>query len=242
MRVMDDIRVNPTPPHSHIVRERQLRYKQLRLDVFLIEFIMLSFFKRAFFSIGRFFRFFFNFITKPGTTGAIAPSSEKLAERMTEWIEWENVKTVVEYGPGTGAFTGAILANMKPGTCYFAIEVNEEMIKTLAKRYPHVKVYRESVENVQQLCEQEGVSQIDAVISGLPWAIFSSELQQKFMDATLSVLRPGGQFVTFAYLHGLPMSAGKKFKERLDTNFSECKRSKVVWMNVPPALVYRCRR
>jgi phospholipid N-methyltransferase len=58
----------------------------------------------------------------------------------------------------------------------------------------------------------------------------------------MTVLRPGGQFVTFAYLHGLPLPAGRRFANRLPEYFSEISRSRTVWMNLPPALVYRCRR
>jgi phospholipid N-methyltransferase len=76
----------------------------------------------------------------------------------------------------------------------------------------------------------------------LPWAEFSDDLQKRLLDSMMTVLKKDGQFVTFAYLHGLPLPAGRRFANRLPEYFSEVRRSRAVWKNVPPALVYRCRR
>ncbi len=56
----------------------------------------------------------------------------------------------------------------------------------------------------------------------------------------IKVMPEGGVFVTFAYLQGLVLPSGKKFKHNLKKYFSHVERSEVVWGNVPPAIVYRC--
>ena len=43
---------------------------------------------------------------------------------------------------------------------------------------------------------------VDCVLSGLPWAIFSKDLQRRILEQVASVLKPGGKFATFAYLQG----------------------------------------
>lgn len=182
------------------------------------------------------------FLRRPGTVGAVAPSSSGLADRMVEWIDWPTVQTVVEYGPGTGAFTGAILKSLRPGARLFALEINPRFVAVLAERYPGVRVYQESVANVQAVCRREGVETVDAIVCGLPWAAFSAENQTAYLDAMMRVLRPGGQFVTFAYLQGLLLPAGRRFRRRLREYFSEVGTSRITWWNVPPAFVYRCRR
>ncbi len=182
------------------------------------------------------------FLKQPATIGAIAPSSTSLARKMTEWIDWPNVEAVVEYGPGTGVFTESIVACMQPGTKFFAVELNERFIDGMTARYPDVRVFHDSVENIQTLCRQEGVAQVDAIVSGLPWASFSSDLQRRLLDATTGVLRPGGQFATFAYLQGLLLPAGQRFRKNLRDHFSQVQLSKTAWLNLPPAFVYRCRR
>ena len=187
-------------------------------------------------------RFLWEFFSKPTVVGAIAPSSRGLTRRMVEWIDWANVRNVVEYGPGTGVFTGQILAEMQPGTKFFAIELSPSFVALLAQSYPQVRVYQDTVGNVKALCEREGIDQVDAILCGLPWAAFSSADQAAYLDAMMTVLRPGGQFVTFAYLQGLLLPAGRRFKRQLSRYFSSVERSPTAWLNLPPAFVYRCRR
>ena len=55
------------------------------------------------------------FIARPATTGAIAPSSRFLAQAMVEEIELHTAEAVLEYGPGTGVFTEFILRELRPG-------------------------------------------------------------------------------------------------------------------------------
>lgn len=186
--------------------------------------------------------FLAEFVRRPGAVGAVAPSSPVLAQRMVEWIDWPSVQTVVEYGPGTGPFTGRILAEMHPRARFFALEINPRFVAALAENYPKVCVYQESVGNIQAVCRREGVDCIDAVVCGLPWAAFSDDDQTAYLDALTTVLRPGGQFVTFAYLQGLLLPAGQRFRRKLRRYFSTVERSRTAWRNVPPAFVYRCRR
>jgi phosphatidylethanolamine/phosphatidyl-N-methylethanolamine N-methyltransferase len=92
------------------------------------------------------------------------------------------------------------------------------------------------------LCDRQGIAQVDCIVSGLPWASFPDDMQTQYLDAMMTVLKPGGQFVTFAYLQGLLLPAGRRFRRKLDHYFSRVDRSRTVWLNLPPAFVYRCRR
>ena len=187
-------------------------------------------------------RFVCEYLFHPVRVGAIAPSSRGLAFRMVEWIDWESVDTVVEYGPGTGAFTAQILQFKRPGTEFFAVELNACFAATLATRFPDVTILQDSVANIEELCRQEGVSGVDAIVCGLPWAAFSDRDQTAYLDAMMRVLKPGGHFATFAYLQGMVLPAAGRFRRKLLSYFGEVRVSPTVWWNVPPAFVYRCRR
>ena len=187
-------------------------------------------------------RFLPQFLAHPGVVGAVSPSSQRLARQMVEWIDWGEVAAVVEYGPGTGVFTERILSEIKPGTHFFGIEINPIFFATVQQRFTGVRFYNDSVENVETLCEQEGVERVDAIVCGIPWATFSEDVQAKWMDAMMRVLRPGGQFVTFAYLQGCALPSGRRFKRKLHDLFTSVDYSETVWMNLPPAFVYRCRK
>ncbi|MDB4331611.1 methyltransferase domain-containing protein [bacterium] len=183
-----------------------------------------------------------SFLRQPTQVGAIAPSGPGLVRAMVESFDWNTIENAVEFGPGTGVFTEAVLGKIKTGTTFFAIEQCEQMAAATRNRCPDARVYQDSVTNVKALCEKQSIETVDAVISGLPWAAFSGELQTEIMETMLDVLKPGGQFATFAYWQGLAMPAGQRFARRLRSIFSTVERSPTIWKNLPPAFVYRCTR
>ncbi len=181
-------------------------------------------------------------ITRPATTGAIAPSSRYLAEIIVEDLDLHTADVVLEYGPGTGVFTEFVLRELRPGAKFAAIELNPRFAKLFKSRYPLVPVFQDSVTNVQGICESAGMQSVDCIVSGLPWAIFPESLQVQCLDQMMRVLKPGGRFVTFTYVPSLALAGARRFASMLPDYFSVVSKSPVVWLNVPPAFVYRCQR
>lgn len=175
--------------------------------------------------------------------GAIAESSSYLARRIVEGLDLRNAKAVLEYGPGTGAVTDYILRDLNPRAKFVAIEVNSEFAHDFRRRHPGVDLVEDSVENVRSICDRAGIETADCIVSGLPWGGFPYAFQVKLMDKMMSVLKPGGSFVTFAYVHAAGLQPrGRRFATLLPRYFTTVAKSPVVWLNVPPAFVYRCRR
>jgi phospholipid N-methyltransferase len=186
-------------------------------------------------------RFLKEFVSKPQEIGAIVPSSPALARAVAGSIDWDRVQVAVEYGPGLGAITGEILTKTE-GKDFFVIELNQAYADRFRRSFPDVALYRDSAVNVRSIASQHGAEAIDCVISGLPWANFSDAVQDELLDATFEVLREGGQFVTFAYMHGLALPGGRRFRWKLSRRFRRLDRGPVVWRNTPPAVVYHCVR
>jgi phospholipid N-methyltransferase len=149
---------------------------------------------------------------------------------------------IAEYGPGTGVFTEAILNSLQPEQRFFAIEVNPDFAAALRERWPELRLHVGCASTVAECCRAENVERVDCVISGLPWAIFPDELQTRILAAMTDMMPKGGIFVTFAYLQGLVMPSGMKFKKNLKKYFSTVEISGVVWRNFPPAIMYRCEK
>lgn len=161
---------------------------------------------------------------------------------MVDWFDWNEVRNVVEFGPGTGVFTAGIAERLHPESRFFAIERSGELAALTRRRCPGIVVHEASAADVRDLCRREGMDQVDAIICGLPWASFPQSLQASILDAALDVLRPGGQFATFAYWQGVVLPAGRRFSQRLRGSFTDVHRSPTVWRNLPPAFVYRCTK
>lgn len=172
----------------------------------------------------------------------MAPSGPALVQTMVDWFDWSNLRSVVEYGPGTGVFTEAIAGRLHPEANFFAIEMSGEMAQTTRDRCPGIHVFEASAIEVSRLCDERQMTSIEAIICGLPWAAFPDSLQSEIMEAMCERLPPGGRFATFAYLQGVWLPAGRRFAKRLESTFSSVERSPVVWKNLPPAFVYRCVR
>ncbi len=186
--------------------------------------------------------FFRQFIANPVTTGAIAPSSRYLARTIVEDLDLSTAESVLEFGPGTGVFTEFVLRELNPGAKFAAIELNPHFAEVFRRRYPNVQLFQDSVANVRRICDRAGMKSVDCIVSGLPWATFPESLQLECLNEMTQILRPGGRFSTFTYVHSRALTASRKFASLLPDYFTSVSKSPVVWWNLPPAFVYRCRR
>jgi phospholipid N-methyltransferase len=159
-----------------------------------------------------------------------------------EGLELAEADAVLEYGPGTGVFTEFVVRELKPGAKFAAIELNPHFAQTFRERYPQLLLFQDSVANVKSICDRTGIQQVDCIVSGLPWATFPESLQVQCLEEMMRVLKPGGQFVTFSYVHSQLLAGAKRFAKRLPVYFRNTANSPIVWLNLPPAFVYRCRR
>jgi phospholipid N-methyltransferase len=187
-------------------------------------------------------KFLTEFIQKPLATGSVIPSSSHLARMIVQSACLSDGDVVLEYGPGTGAFTGYILRELGPRSKFAAIEINPQFAAIFRATHPGVPLFEDSAENVRAICDSMEVAMADCVISGLPWAFFSKSMQVTLLDQMMRVLRPGGRFITFGYLQSLALPAARNLAVLLPTYFTTVSKSPVVWRNVPPAFIYCCQR
>lgn len=190
------------------------------------------------------------FVKAPHVMAAVAPSSRRLAHRMIQGLDLASAGVVVEYGPGTGTFTRAVLEALPHGWLageggqgrFIAVEFNRPMAVTLRREFPAVTIRHDDAANIAAICASEGIPTpgVDVVISGLGWPSFNDEVRTRILEATAQVLRPGGEFRTFGYHVGLLMRGAWHFRREVRRLFSDVQISRVVWRNAPPAFVYRC--
>ena len=185
---------------------------------------------------------FRRFLRNPVQVGALCPSSRALCSTMVSEIGVDTADVIVELGPGTGVITREIVRCMSPNAKLIAIELDQTLCEHLRKAFPEVTVCNDSAAGIGEILARHSLPNPDAVISGLPWANFSSRLQWNILDAVAEHIAPGGYFTTFAYLQGLMFPNGRRFRRLLGEVFREVEISPVVWKNIPPAFVYRCRK
>jgi phospholipid N-methyltransferase len=179
---------------------------------------------------------------RPTRVGAVAPSSGRLAQAMTRGMGLEHARVVVELGPGTGAFTRVIERQVSPQALLLAVELDAALAAELRRRHPRARVVHDSAERLVEHLDTHGHPAADCIISGLPWASFPRDLQERLLEAVFAGLRPGGRFATFAYVHALRFPPARRFRRALEQIFPVVATSPVVWRNLPPAVVHRCQK
>jgi phospholipid N-methyltransferase len=171
----------------------------------------------------RFVKHFFKNIKQ---TGAIMPSGKELAEAMVAPIDFSKTTHIVEIGAGTGAFTKKILSKMKKESALTIVEINKEFCNELRK----IKDKRLKIIEGNALHLSSAVKKADYVVSGLPLVNFSKQEQQKIFH---EIQKVSERYVQFHYS---PL-AEKEIKQHF-----EILNKKRVLKNVPPAIVYSCKR
>jgi len=184
------------------------------------------------------FTFLKQFLAVPRDIGAIAPSSQRLADVVTETANVREANVVVEFGAGTGVVTEVIARKLRDGSHFLALEINPHFVEILRHQCPNVKVIHDSAANTKKHLAEAGLEHCDCIVSGLPWTSFGNDLQDELLDAVLEVLEPGGRFVTFTYIESPWLAGGKRFRQKLHERFSDVGRTPVIWWNLPPAFAY----
>lgn len=180
-------------------------------------------------------------VRNPVSMGAVAPSSRRLAEQLASLVPSRGAPVVVELGSGTGAISNAIERRLPPAATHLAIDANPAMVAYLRQRCPGVQALVGDARELDRLLAEHSVGGLDAVISGLPWALFPRSAQEAVLSQVVGALRPGGVFATFAYLP-MPMPTAVQFRKRLRHCFQDVTTTRIVWRNVPPAYCYVCRQ
>jgi len=174
--------------------------------------------------------------------GAIAPSSQVLAEAMLEGIAFAPDARIVELGPGTGSFTAQIARRLPPAGRYLGIEREPAFVDLVRKRWPALDCHCGSVVDLAAIARERGLLPIDHIVSGLPFASLPAETTMATLDAVREVLRPSGTFTTFQYVHAYGLAAASRFRREMERRFGPPEVRSVVFWNLPPAFVLTWRK
>lgn len=161
---------------------------------------------------------------------------------MISGINIDKLDSVVELGAGTGVITNCIAHSTMQSATVITIELDRHLAEDIRREIPEIHVVNDSAVNLKEILENHNISSVGAIVSGLPWSIFPEKLQTDILDAVVENLAPDGFFTTFAYLQGIYLPAGRRFKRQLKKRFASVEISPIIWRNFPPAFVYRCSR
>jgi phosphatidylethanolamine/phosphatidyl-N-methylethanolamine N-methyltransferase len=171
-------------------------------------------------------------LQNPRQVSAIAPSSRILARAMTLGLGPQSGR-VVEFGPGTGRFTEAILARGVAPENLTLFELDKEFVAHLRQKFPGVTVHQAPAQDAARLVP----TGVGAVISGLPLLSMTDDIRTGIVAAAFAILAPRGRYMQFTYGARPPLPPEIIAELGLVVN-----KGHKIWANLPPARVYRFRR
>lgn len=171
-------------------------------------------------------------LSNPKQVSAVMPSSVWLARAMTAGVS-PGTGSVVEFGPGTGKLTEAILARGVAPHDLTLFEMNADFVRHLRARFPGVHVHHGPAQDAGDVLQGKA----GKVISGLPLLSMPMSIRVSIIEAAFKVLQPAAAMVQFTYGPKAPLPPGELAE--LGLRLVEGPK---VWRNIPPARVYQLYR
>jgi phosphatidylethanolamine/phosphatidyl-N-methylethanolamine N-methyltransferase len=182
-----------------------------------------------------YYRFLRSWVANPLHIAAVAPSGAALSRLMTAAIS-PSSGPVLELGPGTGAFTRALLARGVDEADLTLIENEAEFAGLLRTRFPRARVLRMDASRLAGSV-LFGEPNVGAVVSGLPLLSMPPRKIMSILLGAFGYVRPRGAFYQFTYGPSCPIP-----RAILDRLGLKAKRIGGTVRNLPPASVYRIER
>jgi phospholipid N-methyltransferase len=177
-----------------------------------------------------------NFFKHPKMLGSLIPSSPFLTEKLLDQVDWGSAKVIVEYGPGVGNMTEAILKRMNYGARLVAIEMNQDFVGFLNNNFydPRLHVQHGSAEDVDKVLAELGYPHADYVVSGIPYSTMPPAVRDAILRKTYQVLRPeGGAFIIYQFTRAV-LPYLKQVFGYVQQDFEP--------LNILPARIFYCTR
>lgn len=175
---------------------------------------------------------FFKTFVKDRDVASIVPTSMRCVKKVCTNIDFTQDLIIVEYGPGNGVFSEYILERMTPGSKLILIEANEDFVKQLKKQItdPRVEIHNILAGNVESVLRPDEIGQVDYVLSGIPFSFLKKDRKLAVLNATKTILKPGGKFLAYQTSGHLKKPVEEVFGN-LETDFEP--------LNIPPYLIYK---
>jgi phospholipid N-methyltransferase len=176
-----------------------------------------------------------NFLKHPATLGSVVPSSRFVTERLLRRVDFHRARLIVEYGPGIGNISHAVVSKMHSDACCVLIEVNPDFVRHLRRVFAgdrRVRVVHGSAATVEGVVQQLGFRAADYVISGIPFSTMPEQLRFSILAASNRVLGTDGRLLVYQFTRTVLPDLNSVFAS-VDEEFEP--------RNVLPARLFYCR-
>lgn len=175
-----------------------------------------------------------NFV-KDKYVASVTPTSRFAVERICDKIDLHGKKVIVEYGPGAGAFTISLLRHMSPDSRLIAIERNPDFFRMLQRDISdkRLQIFNDCAGNVLEILKTCGESEVDYILSGIPFSLFPKKTKWHILENAHSALKDGGRFLAYQNFIQLP----DFLRNHLEKVFHNV-HTKLIFQCLPPLVLF----
>lgn len=181
--------------------------------------------------------FWKEYLIDPYRMGSISPDSRWCVEAILRHAPVATSRIILEYGSASGSVTREIIRRKEPTATFVCIEKNPSFLSSLAEIIEPDHCHFEccDVFNSSYALRRHEVEKgmVDCIISTLPCSMIPFD--RLIAECVLPYLKPDGVFVQ--YMYAVSFVRGMFPRKFLEAKF-EVVRSEVVFLNIPPAVVY----
>ncbi len=195
--------------------------------------------------------FFRESVRSLSVSASLFPSSRHLAKALLRHVDFSSIDVIIELGVGTGAITSEILARLRPDARLYAFDVNPVFVRHIQGRIrdPRLIPVLGKAEHLQKLMRSLRIPRADAIVSSLGLTNMGEQQRSRIMAQAVGSLSPEGLLSQYQYLHAggepnwLRRVGLRRFsEERFLRQYFGTVHSERVIRNLPPAMVFSCRR
>ena len=168
--------------------------------------------------------------------GAMTRSSKYVVKAIMRNLSDLSLRRVIEYGPGDGVITKAILNRMPKDGQLIVVETNLRFLKILRDiKDPRLKIIKGTAQAVSKELKSRNHASVNLVISSVPFSILSRADREQIVNNTFNMLEDSGKFVVFQYSPIL-LSLLKKYfdPDAINTQFE--------LRNIPPMFIMTAQK
>ncbi|WP_313803977.1 methyltransferase domain-containing protein [Sphingobium sp.] len=178
---------------------------------------------------------FREFFRNPLAVGSAFPASRFLVDSMLAPVDWSRQDCVVEFGPGTGIFTHALLDRLPGHARLLAVDTSAAFIDHLRKGTDDRRLIAVagSADNILNIMADHGLDRVGCILSGLPFSTLPPGRAERLMRTSCRSLAFDGLFLAYQMRKTVAPLLTRRFA-RVTTGFE--------WRNMPPCHLYWASR
>lgn len=168
------------------------------------------------------------------TIGTVIRTSRFTSRAITDLIDFEHAKVIVELGAGDGAITHHILDKMNSDAILIVFEVNKPFCEILEKiDDTRIIIIPDSAEKLSEYLGTMNIEFVDCIISAIPFVVLPDELAEVILYECKKKLKRGGDFIQIHY---------SLLKKKMYEEIFGSTKINFVALNIPPVFIMHSKK